>query len=58
MKRLKIPTAALVLLLPVLASGGEVAHRNVPTLGEAGLVVLGIGLAVAGAATFLFKKRR
>lgn len=57
MKRL-IRSFALVVatFTPVIASAGIMQQRQVPTLGEAGLVILGLGLLGSGVAVLRRKR--
>jgi hypothetical protein len=55
-KALKLALLAIV-LLPGVTWAGSVVRLDVPTLGEAGLVTLGVALMGAGVVAIRRKKR-
>jgi hypothetical protein len=55
MKYSKVVALMEILLVPAMAWAGGGPIRRVPTLGDAGLIALGVGLVTVGAA---FLRRR
>ncbi len=57
MGKIRNIVAALCAFMPALAFAGEPNGRLVPTLGEAGLVVLGVALLGGGIAALRRRRR-
>jgi hypothetical protein len=56
MKRMQMLFLTVLLCIPAAAFAGGTQGRNVPTLGEIGLVMLGISLVGGGA--FILRRRK
>lgn len=56
MRLFRVVAVALITFAPGAAFAGTLQQRAVPTLGEAGLVILGLGLLGSGVAVLRRKR--